>query len=141
MLQGFYIGKLKMFFGINNLVSRFKNPGLYFKNMLYLRTINPLYSNIKLNNNVSFIFDKKTFKLLKIKIIKLNKIRKKINNYFQLKDIPNIPKMFFGKTDEVLMPVTISPLATYLFAASLAFLIFFWLYPVPVYVFAETLIQ
>lgn len=101
MLQGFYIGKLKMFFGINNLVSRFKNPGLYFKNMLYLRTINPLYSNIKLNNNVSFIFDKKTFKLLKIKIIKLNKTQKKINNYFQLKDIPNIPKMFFGKTDDV----------------------------------------
>ena len=52
-----------------------------------------------------------------------------------------IKTMFFSKTDEVLMPVTISPLATYLFAASLAFLLFFWLYPVPVYVFAETLIQ
>ena len=52
-----------------------------------------------------------------------------------------IKTMFFAKTDEIVMPVTISPIATYLFAASLGFLVFFWLYPTPVYVFAETLVH
>ena len=51
-----------------------------------------------------------------------------------------IKTMFFAKTDEILMPVAISPVASYLFAASLGFLVFFWLYPTPVYVFAETLV-
>lgn len=102
MLQGyvapFYFSELNRFFGINNFVTYFKNPVLYFKNMLYLRTINPLYSKVKLNYNVSFIKDQKTLKLLKIKIIKLNKTQKKFKNRFQL---TNISKMFLGKTEDV----------------------------------------
>nr|YP_007890121.1 cell division protein [Pleodorina starrii]AFY64391.1 cell division protein [Pleodorina starrii] len=83
------------------IVSQFKNPELYFKNMLYLRTINPLYSNLKLNNDVSFINDKKTLKILKIKIIKLNKTQKKRNNRLQLTDRLNKLKIFCGRTENI----------------------------------------
>nr|YP_009532089.1 cell division protein FTSH [Volvox africanus]AXZ97312.1 cell division protein FTSH [Volvox africanus] len=94
----FYISKLNRFFGINNISIQIKNPELYFKNILYLRAINPLYSNIKLNDNISFIKNKKTMKLLKNKIIKLNKTPKNFKDHLQFM---NIPQMFFGKTENV----------------------------------------
>jgi NADH-quinone oxidoreductase subunit N len=50
-----------------------------------------------------------------------------------------IKTMFFTKVEDIASPVT-SPLATYLFSASVGFLVFFWLYPAPVYLFAEMLI-
>jgi NADH-quinone oxidoreductase subunit N len=49
-----------------------------------------------------------------------------------------IKTMFFAKVEDVASPVT-SPVATYLFSASVGFLLFFWLYPAPVYLFAEML--
>jgi NADH-quinone oxidoreductase subunit N len=49
-----------------------------------------------------------------------------------------IKTMFFAKVEDVASPVT-SPMATYLFSASVGFLVFFWLYPAPVYFFAEML--
>jgi len=51
-----------------------------------------------------------------------------------------IKTMFFAKVDEVVAPVA-SPFATYLFAATVGFLLFFWLYPAPVYFFAEALVH
>jgi len=50
-----------------------------------------------------------------------------------------IKTMFFSKVDDVVSPEA-SPFATYLFAASVGFLVFFWLYPAPVYLFAENLV-
>jgi hypothetical protein len=84
-----------------SIISQFKKSKFYFKNMLYLRAINPLYSNIILNNNVSFIKDKKTLKLIKIKIIELNKTQKKINNRFELIRRLNKLKMLLGQTKKV----------------------------------------
>nr|QKN19286.1 cell division protein [Eudorina cylindrica] len=84
-----------------HIVSYFKHSELFFKNLLYLKTINPLYSTLKLNNNVSFIGERKILKLLKIKIIKLNKTQKKINNYFQLTDSSNMRRLFFSQTGDV----------------------------------------
>jgi len=49
-----------------------------------------------------------------------------------------IKTMFFTKVEDVAAPVA-SPLATYLFSLSVGFLVFFVLYPAPVYLFAEVL--
>ena len=48
------------------------------KSILYLSTINPLYSKTFVNNSVNFIDSKKALKLLTIKIIKLNNDRQKL---------------------------------------------------------------
>nr|QKN19220.1 cell division protein [Eudorina elegans] len=92
---------LKGFVDPFSIILQFKKSKFYYKNMLYLRAINPLYSNLILNNNISFIKDKKTLKLIKIKIIELNKTQKKINNRFELTHRLNKLKMLFGKTDKV----------------------------------------
>nr|AXZ97177.1 cell division protein FTSH [Eudorina sp. NIES-3984] len=92
-----YSDKLKTFFGITNIFTHLKNSESYFKNMLYLSAINPLYSNIKLNNNVSFIKDKKTLKLLKSKIFKITNTKKKIKHIFAfLKEKTNKSRLFFN---------------------------------------------
>ena len=92
----FYFNKLKLFFAMSNIVRHFKKP------VLFLSTINPLYSNRKFGRNISFIKDIKTLKLFKNKIMLLNKTQKKNKKRLQL---TSLEKKLSSKTANIGVPL------------------------------------